>query len=32
MALRLPLAAFVHSPMTPVGYLMKILAYIYFKT
>jgi hypothetical protein len=32
MTFRLPLAASIHLAMTPIGYLMKILVYIYFKT
>jgi hypothetical protein len=32
MTLRLPLTASNHSAMTPIGYVMKILVYIYFET
>jgi hypothetical protein len=32
MAFRLPLVAFIHSAVTLIGYLMKILVYIYFET
>jgi hypothetical protein len=32
MAFRLPLVAFIHSAMTPNGYSVKILVYIYFET
>jgi hypothetical protein len=32
MAFRLPLVAFIHLAMTPIGYSMKILVNIYFET